>query len=157
MESENVIAIRQWMAAGVFQMKILWAVDHVNPAGNAVLLTKFFLSHIDDAWLTVLHVSRQNASVYYKTPIGLRQILTRDELLRTKEIEELVLHEFQPWRTRVKFRHEIGDPAHTIGEVAREEGADLVIVGGSNRHMLRMGPVVHELLQRTELPVLVSH
>ena len=60
----------------------------------------------------------------------------------------------------VRFRTVVatGDPAHELVEVARREGADLLVVGTSSRGQLSelvLGSVAHTLTHHSHLPVVV--
>jgi nucleotide-binding universal stress UspA family protein len=55
-------------------------------------------------------------------------------------------------------RMEPGDPPHVIDEVAREIGADVIVVGKIGRRGVRrwmIGSVTRRLIERTHVPVVV--
>jgi nucleotide-binding universal stress UspA family protein len=59
-----------------------------------------------------------------------------------------------PYRSRVVA----GRPSAVLEEAAREEGADLIVVGRRGRSAARellAGSVSHELSHRSEIPVLI--
>jgi nucleotide-binding universal stress UspA family protein len=59
---------------------------------------------------------------------------------------------------RVDLRVELGDPAHRIAAIARQTGADLILLGSTPHGLLRElvgGGVEHRLERLTQIPVVV--
>lgn len=138
-------------------MKILLAIEHYQTNSQSIQIAKQYLEHMDDVEVVVLYVSNESASVYYKTAIGMQQILTDDEWAYRSRLETDIARDFRPWFSSVKFRHELGHPAKMICSVASEIHADLIILGkGHGREKAVLGSVLRGVVGHASSPVLVA-
>ncbi|MCL6446153.1 MAG: universal stress protein [Alicyclobacillus sp.] len=140
-------------------MKILLALDQFHNDSNHVQMAKTYLAQISDSTLTVLYVSNESASVYYRTPIGIQHVVTERELAYRDALERSVSQAFAPWGARVSFRHEIGNPVKVICEVADEGNYDLIILGHprSRLEAVNLRSVMHGVVNHAHRPVLVAN
>src|SRR5699024_12690610 len=77
----------------------------------------------------------------------------------TKEIKETMGELYQQWKRRVQFIHKVGQTSTTICHTAKEDNADLIVVGSHGRGFVDralLGSVAHAVLNRSEIPVLVA-
>lgn len=140
-------------------MKILLAIDQIHPHSKSIVLAKQYMSQFNNSELTVLYVSNESASVYYKTERGIEHVLTDEALTHRNELELAVLAEFRPWQGSVQFHHEIGHPSKIICRAAKDLDAHLIILGGhrTRTNVLRIGSVVQGVLTHSDRPVLVAN
>ena len=130
---------------------IVWATDGSENANRALPVAKALLRQ-DGASLVVVHVVQR-----FATETGLAvhadEQLVKEGLQRT--VEELSEEGFN---ATLRIVNHIGpQPAHEIADVAREVGADRIVVG-TRGHMpiagLLLGSVTLRLLHVTPCPVL---
>lgn len=95
-------------------------------------------------------------------PIGLTEIdcdVVRD--LQTKESEAIVANardQFTKEGVQAKIVVESGNPAELIIEIAKREGADIIIAASHGKHGVRkfaLGSVTARLIEHSGVPVLV--
>jgi nucleotide-binding universal stress UspA family protein len=130
---------------------IVWATDGSENANRALPVAKALLGQ-DGASLVVVHVVQR-----FATETGLA-VHADEELVKEglqRKVEELSKEGFN---ATLRIVNHIGpQPAHEIADVAREVGADLIVVG-TRGHMpiagLLLGSVALRLLHVTPCPVL---
>jgi len=129
---------------------IVWATDGSENADRALEVAKT-LAHDDGASLVVVHVVQ-----HYATETGLA-VYPDEERVRVK-LEQIVQQLSEDgFRASLRIVDHVGpQPAHEIADIAREEGADLVVMGtrghGSIEGLL-LGSVVLRLLHIAPCPV----
>jgi len=134
---------------------IIWATDGSESADRALELAKSLATQ-DGASLLVVH------SIEHLTGPGARGAFTEDadEPERQERIAQQVkeLGE-QGMNVQLKVVHGgTGGAAHPIADIAKEEGADLIVMGSRGRTALSgllLGSVTQRLLHLTPCPVLV--
>lgn len=133
--------------------KIMFAADGSKSAQGAAELARKFLEAWPQATVEVVYVIQVH-SIWSDGP----SVLV-DEL--TKDVKENSLAPLWGQLDRVHFRHvvDVASPAVVLSRLAKEEGFDLIIAGshGRNRvNRLLLGSVSHELVHRSEVPVLIA-
>jgi len=129
---------------------IVWATDGSENADRALEVAKT-LAHDHQASLVVVHVVQ-----HYATRTGLA--VYPDELEVKAKLEEAVQQLSKDgFRPSLRIVDHVGPhPAHEIADIAREVGADLVVVGTRGHGPivgLLLGSVVLRLLHVTPCPV----
>jgi nucleotide-binding universal stress UspA family protein len=141
----------------MIRVKVLLAMSGKSISERTVARAEQLLSLDPNNRLTVLHVSKGRASFYQKSKLGSEVVIPEDERQRVHALETYVSRRFAPWYGRVKFRHEIGDPAAVICKVAQEEGSDLILI--SHHHgftdKVPVGGVTRAVLSDARCDVLV--
>jgi nucleotide-binding universal stress UspA family protein len=132
---------------------IIWATDGSKAAGQALPYAKG-LAQADGARLVVVHVDEFGAGrgVGYSVNVDEAEV----QAAIRKQIEDLkregfdvVLQASRVW---------MGGAAHVIAEIAKQEGADLIVAGTRGHGPLSgllLGSVTHRLVQIAHCPVLV--
>ena len=130
---------------------IVWATDGSENADRALSVAKT-LAHVHGASLVVVHIVQR-----FATKEGLAVFADEEKVEEKLErvIEGLAGEGF---KATLKIVNHVGpQPAHEIADVAREVGADLIVVG-TRGHMpiagLLLGSVTLRLLHVTPCPVL---
>lgn len=135
--------------------KILCATDGSNYSRYAAEITKSFLKIWPEAKLIVLYVTAKENYAYDLVPDAVERY---EETVANQIKEEVENQLFAAWKERVQFMHKIGHPSTTICKVAKEEDADLIIMGSHGRGFIEralIGSVTLGVLNRTHIPVLV--
>jgi nucleotide-binding universal stress UspA family protein len=131
---------------------IVVALDGSEGARRAVQ-PAIELARNDDARIVIAHVEEQVASNIGFEPVHADEEGVQSDIRRTSEelsgegIEASVKTATAP----------VGGPAHAIYEIAKEEGADLIVVGTrghSSVSGLLLGSVTQRLLHIADCPVL---
>jgi nucleotide-binding universal stress UspA family protein len=132
---------------------IIWATDGSSAAEQALPYAKG-LAQADGARLVVVHVDEFGAGrgVGYSVNVDEAEV----QAAIRKQIEDLkregfdvVLQASRVW---------MGGAAHVIAEIAKQEGADLIVAGTRGHGPLSgllLGSVTHRLVQIAHCPVLV--
>ncbi len=134
---------------------VLFPTDFSEVAGAAFSLATA-LARAYGARLVVLHVATPPPFV---APGELERTLERPTGYRRQLEAELRNHPALGPRTPVSYRLEAGDPAVQILRVAREEGADLIVMGSHGRTglgRLLLGSVAEQVSRKAPCPVLTS-
>lgn len=126
--------------------KILAATD-TSPAATFAVDEAASVARAHDAELIVLYVS---------PPLDPREVFDPDAL----PDPDRYLSELQARldTVKVRTRHEAGDPAETICDVATSEGAEMIVVGNRGVHGRRrwfLGSVPNAIVQHAPCSVLV--
>jgi nucleotide-binding universal stress UspA family protein len=130
---------------------IVWATDGSMNADQALEVAKA-LAHGHGAALVVVHIAQ-----HYATETGLAVYPDEDRVKAKLEqtFQQLVNDGFRP---SLRIVDHVGpQPAHEIADIAREEGADLVVMGTRGHGPiagLLLGSVVMRLLHVAPCPVL---
>ncbi|WP_339060805.1 universal stress protein [Tepidibacillus marianensis] len=135
--------------------RVLFATDGSEYSEHAARMTGEFLDAWSEATAVVLYVTAKENYAYDLVP----NAVDRYEKQLAQQIQnEIVERLFAKWKNRVQFLHRTGHPSITICEVAKEEQADLIIVGSHGRGIVDralLGSVAHGVLHRSHIPVLV--
>ena len=143
-------------------MHILVPTDF-SPAAEAALAWAMDLAQQYAASVSLLHVVTDPGAVGVWTPEVYvpADARTQERLLR--EARER-LHRALPIDERnrfaVRFDARIGDVAENILETAREQNADLIVMGTHGRHGLAhllLGSIAERVLRHATCPVLTTH
>jgi nucleotide-binding universal stress UspA family protein len=134
--------------------KIVWATDGSENANRALTIAKSLASE-GTATLTIVHVV-QKIATSGDAALG----WYADEELVEAKVNEIASELSQEGlNATVKIVKHVGpQPAHDIADVAREAGADLIVVGTRGHAAipgLLLGSVTHRLLHVAPCPVLV--
>jgi nucleotide-binding universal stress UspA family protein len=129
---------------------IVWASDGSKNADQALEVAKT-LARGHGGSLVVVHIVQ-----HYATETGL-DVYPDEDSVKT-ELEQTVQQLSEDgFRSSLRIVDHVGpQPAHQIADIAREEGADLVVIGtrGHGRIAgLLLGSVVLRLLQVSPCPV----
>jgi nucleotide-binding universal stress UspA family protein len=129
---------------------IIWATDGSQNADQALLVAKT-LAQGNGASLVVVHIVQ-----HYATKSGLA--LYADEQQVKTRLEQAVQQLSKDgFRTSLRIVDHVGpQPAHEIADIAREEGAGLIVVGTRGHGPiagLLLGSVTLRLLQIAPCPV----
>jgi nucleotide-binding universal stress UspA family protein len=131
--------------------RIVFATDGSYSAQKAVGMVNHLMQAWPGATLYVLYVTkpegfdeRENAAY---------------ELKRCTEIEQASRAEWFPnWSSQIVFKHLHGEPAIAISTFAKENDADVIVLGSHGRgdvDRLLVGSVSHGVLYCSRVPVLV--
>ena len=129
---------------------IVWATDGSQNADRALEVAKT-LAHDHGASLVVVHVIQ-----HYATKTGLAVYPDEDRVKAKLEqtVEQLSKDGFRP---SLRIADHVGpQPAHEIADIAREQGADLIVMGTRGHGPivgLLLGSVVMRLLHIAPCPV----
>jgi nucleotide-binding universal stress UspA family protein len=129
---------------------IVWATDGSKSATQALDVAKT-LAHDHGASLVVVHIVQ-----HYATQAGLA--VYPDEDTVKAELEQTVQQLSEDgFRPRLRIVDHIGpQPAHEIADIAREEDADLIVMGTRGHGPiagLLLGSVVLRMLQVAPCPI----
>jgi nucleotide-binding universal stress UspA family protein len=131
--------------------KIVWATDGSEHADQALAVAKT-LAHENDAALVVVHIVQR-----YATKTGLA-VYADEDVVKTKLEETVEQLSKDGYKASLRIINHIGpQPAHEIADVAREVGADLIVMGTRGHGAipgLLLGSVVQRLLHVAPCPVL---
>ena len=134
---------------------IVYATDGSKSAEHASEMVKDYLEAWPELELYVLYVTDREKYAYDYAS----DAVDHYEAHATNEIKERIENNiFSDWKDRVHFIHKTGHASSTICEVAKDEQADLIVVGSHGRGFFDralLGSVAHGVLNRSELPVLV--
>ena len=134
---------------------IVYATDGSKSAEHASEMVKDYLEAWPELELYVLYVTDREKYAYDYAS----DAVDHYEARATNEIKERIENNiFSDWKNRVHFIHKTGHASSTICEVAKDEQADLIVVGSHGRGFFDralLGSVAHGVLNRSELPVLV--
>ena len=102
---------------------IVWATDGSQTADRALEVAKT-LAHEHGASLVVVHVAQ-----HYATKTGLA-VYADEDVVKAKLEETVQQLSNDGFRPTLKIVDHVGpQPAHEIADIAREVGADLVVIG----------------------------
>lgn len=144
---------------------ILVPVDF-SPASRLALLYAARTASCSGGELTVLHVVHEPGSApgFYRRKEGHDQLIPIDEIAMDmlKDFIDEMRESHPTSQPLGNARLEVvqGLPATRIPEVARLRGADLIIIGCSQRSRLSRilkGSVTDDVAKRSEVPVMVIH
>jgi nucleotide-binding universal stress UspA family protein len=129
---------------------IVHATDFSESSGAAFRLA-CSLARDYGARLVVLHVQPPPVGVYAMEPAFFPPEGQREEVLNE-------LHGVRPGDPAVRVQHRLveGDPADEILEVAKESGADLIVLGTHGRRglgRLLLGSVAEQVVRKAPCPV----
>jgi nucleotide-binding universal stress UspA family protein len=142
-------------------MRVLLAVDgskYAEAAGRSLVR----LSSVDE--VVVLHVV--DPSRWFHPVIGFDMVAEYAGQMQKElhaEGERLLAATtplIAPWARSVRSRLETGAPADMIFEVARQENADLIVIGARGLGPVEaavLGSVSHRVISHADRPVLVIH
>jgi len=129
---------------------IVWATDGSQTADRALEVAKT-LAHEHGASLVVVHVAQ-----HYATKTGLA-VYADEDVVKAKLEETVQQLSNDGFRPTLKIVDHVGpQPAHTIADIAREVGADLVVIGTRGHGPIAglvLGSVVLRLLHISPCPV----
>jgi nucleotide-binding universal stress UspA family protein len=147
--------------------KVLIALDY-NPTAKKVAETGFSMAKSMNAEIILLHVISD--PIYYSSPeyspimgfndnfvLGAMQYNNVDEL---KKASQYFLDKFKQnlGDANIKTIVKDGDFADSILETAKEEHADIIVIGSHSRKWLEnivMGSVTEEVLHHTSIPLFI--
>lgn len=135
--------------------RILFATDGSEYSEHAARMTGEFLDAWSEATTVVLYVTAKENYAYDLVPNAVDRY---EEHLVQQIQNEISERLFAKWQNRIQFLHRTGHPSITICEVAKEEQADLIIVGSHGRGIVNralLGSVAYGVLHRSHIPVLV--
>jgi nucleotide-binding universal stress UspA family protein len=132
---------------------IIWATDGSTAAEQALPYAKG-LAQANGARLVVVHVDEFGVgrSAVYSVDFGEVEV----QAAIRKHIEDLKREGFDVVLEASRVR--LGGAAHVIAEIAKQEGADLIVAGTRGLGPLSgllLGSVTHRLVQIAHCPVLV--
>ncbi len=134
---------------------VLFATDGSRASEPAALAARRLLDEWPDAKLHVLYVSVEAAYGYDISP----ETTKRHEEHVASEIEQrLASGVYTDCADRVVYSHETGSPARVICDVAKADGAEIIVVGSHGHGRLDrmvLGSVSREVARRTSIPVLI--
>ena len=129
---------------------IVWATDGSQTADRALEVAKT-LAHEHGASLVVVHVAQ-----HYATKTGLA-VYADEDVVKAKLEETVQQLSNDGFRPTLKIVDHVGpQPAHEIADIAREVGADLVVIGTRGHGPIAglvLGSVVLRLLHISPCPV----
>ena len=129
---------------------IVWATDGSQTADRALEVAKT-LAHDHGASLVVVHVAQHYAS---KTGLA---VYPDEDVVKAKLDETVQQLSDDGFRPTLRVVDHVGpQPAHEIADIAREVGADLVVMGTRGHGPiagLLLGSVVMRLLHVAPCPV----
>src|SRR5699024_10309287 len=134
---------------------ILFATDGSKSSEHAGEIIKEYLEAFPQAELIILYVTSKENYAYDLIP----DAVDHYEEQLTKEIKENIENINQTWKHRVQFIHKVCNTSTTICHTAKENNADLIVVGSHGRGFVvraLLGSVAHAVLNRSEIPVLVA-
>jgi nucleotide-binding universal stress UspA family protein len=134
--------------------KIVWATDGSENADQALAVAKSLASE-EEAALTIVHVV-QKIATSGDTALG----WYADEELVEAKVDKIASElSKEGVNASVKIVKHVGpQPAHEIAELARDTGADLIVVGTRGHGAIAgilLGSVTQRLLHFAPCPVLV--
>ncbi len=142
-----------------FLKKILWATDFSEESKTALAyaekLAKTFNSH-----LTALHVVPDFAPVLYEShPDAEAELMGKINLAKVDAQKQLdrMSHEQKVNFDKILIHQ--GSAAHVVVDAAKEEKADLIVIGQkgcSDHQKTLLGGVAHQILRSSPIPVLVT-
>ena len=134
--------------------RIVWATDGSENADEALAVAKALASQ-EGAALTIVHVV-QKIATSGDTALGW---YANEELVESKVDKIASELSKEGLNASVKMVKHVGpQPAHEIAEIARETGADLIVVGTRGYGAIPgivLGSVTQRLLHFAPCPVLV--
>jgi universal stress protein A len=134
--------------------RILVAID-LTPEGNRVLEQAIELSQLNDATLTLVNVVEHVPSVY-SAESSFPEIPNIEKQLNDKAEEGMskIKEEFKVSDSASFIR--VGSAKHEIIELAKDIGADLIVVGSHGRHGLKLllGSTANGILHLAKCDVL---
>jgi nucleotide-binding universal stress UspA family protein len=139
-------------------MRIVLAVSEKRISPRTVRWAEQMLQQSTDAELIIVHVSKGHTSFYQRSTLGCILRVSDAEREVVEALRTLVQRHFSSWPGRVRFRHEIGDPSQVILRVAREEHADLIVMGCHDRGWAERAPiggVVRSVLDGADTDILL--
>ncbi|MGZ4166791.1 MAG: universal stress protein [Solirubrobacteraceae bacterium] len=134
--------------------RIMWATDGSENADRALAVAKSLASE-ETATLTIVHIVQKIATSGDKA-LGW---YANEELVEAKVEQVASQLSKEGVNVSVKMVTHVGpQPAHQIAELAREAGADLIVVGSRGHGVISglvLGSVTQRLLHVAPCPVLV--
>jgi nucleotide-binding universal stress UspA family protein len=150
--------------------KILIAVD--DSKGSEFAVRTFIDLFASDRSVTVLllYIQKIEGRSFMDDMLGEAELSTLKEMLKGTEYKEVLdkkagevisyhrKHLEEKGITGISTLIKEGHPADEILDTAKEEGADMIIIGSRGRrmHNLFMGSVSREVANRADIPVLLA-
>ncbi|MFB0566352.1 MAG: universal stress protein [Candidatus Aminicenantaceae bacterium] len=141
-----------------FLKKILWTTDFSDEAQEALLYANIF-SDAFQASITALHVVPDFSPALYNTSYVIRGELTKRVDLLKKEAEKRLEKIKEAKEIPFKIIVKEGSASKRIIETAKEEKADLIVIGKrglSAIEKLFIGSVANQVLRNSSVPVLIT-
>lgn len=133
---------------------LLLATDGSETSNIARNMAVEYLQAWPESKIVVLYVTNRDVYAYDLVPDAVDKV----ESHRTQQIQQDTTEFFASFAERMQFTHRMGHEAATICTVAKEENADLIILGSHGHGVidsLLLGSVAHAVLNRAHVPVLV--
>ena len=148
--------------------KILIAVDDTKGSQSVLKTFIDLFKCLRPETVVLLHVEALGKSILDER-IGVSELSTLSEVLKGTEFQEILdrkakaiieTHEktlIDNGVTGIKTVIKFGHPAEEILDTAKEESADMIIMGsrGKRMHTLMLGSVSREVVNNAEVPVLL--
>lgn len=134
--------------------RFLFATDGSAYSEHAAEKVLELMEAFPDATLIVLYVTAKETYAYDLIP----EVVERAEENIKSRIKEKIEEKFSPYTNRVQFVHEVGHPSITICNVAKEQQADMIIVGSHGKGVIDralVGSVANGVLNRAHMPVMI--
>lgn len=138
--------------------KILFCTDFSENSDHAFAYA-FNLAGAYDASLLILHVIIEPVSYYWSTPEGVDQLIAKQTERVKEEINSRYLQGIEGLKHYEIFAREAdeGRTFYEIVQVAREESADLIVMGTHGRtgfdHLI-LGSTAENVVRKSPCPVL---
>ena len=137
--------------------KILFCTDFSENSDHAFAYA-FNLAGAYDASLLILHVIIEPVSYYWSTPEGVDQLIAKQTERVKEEINSRYLQRIEGLKHYEIFAREAdeGRTFYEIVQVAREESADLIVMGTHGRtgfdHLI-LGSTAENVVRKSPCPV----
>ena len=138
--------------------KILFCTDFSENSDHAFSYT-FNLTRAYDATLLILHVILEPVCYYWSTPKGGRELIAKQTERVEQEINTHYLQKLGEFKNYEIFARETGEGGafYEIIQAAREESADLIVMGTHGRtgldHLI-LGSTAENVVRKLPCPVL---
>ncbi len=150
--------------------KILIAVDDTKGAKNALTMCGDVCSCMRPETIVLLYVERFEGRTFMAEMVGDAELKTLKDVLKGTEYKEAldkkandVLNYYKKaledkGLSDIKTVIKSGHPADEILRTAEEESSDMIIIGSRGKRASHafMGSVSREVVNRSEIPVLVA-
>jgi nucleotide-binding universal stress UspA family protein len=150
--------------------KILIAVDDSKGAEAAVRTFTDLFAANRSVTAILLYIQKIEGRSFMDDMLGDAELSTLKEMLKgteymelmDKKAEEVISYHRkileESGTTGIRTLIKAGHPADEILGTAKEEGADMIIIGsrGKRMHNILMGSVSREVANRAEIPVLLA-
>jgi len=138
--------------------KILFCTDFSENSDHAFSYA-FNLTRAYDATLLILHVVVEPVCYYWSTPKGMDELIAKQADRVKQEINTRYLQKIEEFRNYEIFTSETdeGGAFYEIIQVAKEESADLIVMGTHGRtgldHLI-LGSTAENVVRKSPCPVL---